>query len=65
MSTLFYIIILVSAAIFIAYVKSLFSKKSQLFYYNYNGDKGYFGFLRKVTNNNYLHSVNKTIFHEK
>lgn len=64
MSTLFYIIILVSAAIFIAYVISLFSKKSQLFYYNDIGDKGYFGFLRKVTNNNYLHSVNKTIFQD-
>ena len=64
MSLLFYIILFVSAAIFIAYVKSLFSKKSQLFYYNDNGDKGYFGFLRKVTNNNYLHSVNKTIFQD-
>jgi hypothetical protein len=64
MSILFYIILFVSTAIFIAYVKSLFSKKSQLFYYNDNGDKGYFGFLRKVTNNNYLHSVNKTIFQD-
>ena len=64
MSLLFYIILFVSAAIFIAYIKSLFSKKSQLFYYNDNGDKGYFGFLRKVTNNNYLHSVNKTIFQD-
>lgn len=66
MSILFYIIILVSVSIFVAYVKSLFSKKSQIFYYNDNGDKGYFGFLRKVkvTNINYLHSVNKTIFQD-
>ena len=64
MSLLFYIILFVSAAVFVAYVKSLLSKKSQLFYYDDNGDKGYFGFLRKVTNNNYFHSVNKTIFQD-
>lgn len=64
MSILFDIILFVSAAIFIAYVKSFLSKKSQIFYYDDNGDKGYFGTLRKVTNNNYLHSVNKTIFQD-